>query len=170
MQNKGIGGHHRAFAGLKDEWLTPLNIITALGPFDLDPCAPIVRPWPTAAAHYTLDDDGLSKPWDGNVWLNPPYGPKTKLWMERLAQHGNGIALIFGRTETDCFFKAVWGRADAMLFIRGRIHFCDVSGMRAKNNSGAPSVLIAYGRENANRLLCSKISGFLVDISGGILQ
>lgn len=35
------------------EWLTPRNIVDALGPFDLDPCAPIVRPWPTAVQHYT---------------------------------------------------------------------------------------------------------------------
>ena len=39
------GGH--------DEWLTPPNILLALGAFDLDPCAPIVRPWDTAALHYT---------------------------------------------------------------------------------------------------------------------
>lgn len=46
-----------------DEWLTPQNILNALGPFDLDPCAPINRPWDMAARHYTVADDGLSKPW-----------------------------------------------------------------------------------------------------------
>ena len=48
-----------------DEWLTPQNILSALGPFDLDPCAPINRPWDMAARHYTVADDGLSKPWAG---------------------------------------------------------------------------------------------------------
>ena len=37
----------------KDEWLTPPEITTDLGPFDLDPCSPIKRPWPTAENHYT---------------------------------------------------------------------------------------------------------------------
>ena len=52
--SKGIGGHHRAFEGLKDEWLTPPEIINSLGTFDLDPCSPINRPWKTAKKHYTI--------------------------------------------------------------------------------------------------------------------
>jgi len=48
VRRPGIGSHQSA-AMMKDEWLTPPDIIKALGPFDLDPCAPIVRPWPTAA-------------------------------------------------------------------------------------------------------------------------
>ena len=26
-----------------------------------------------AKRFYTIDDDGLSQPWDGQVWCNPPY-------------------------------------------------------------------------------------------------
>ena len=55
-----------------DEWLTPPDIIRALGPFDLDPCSPGVRPWDMATKHYTVADDGLYRPWVGRVWLNPP--------------------------------------------------------------------------------------------------
>ena len=82
----------------KDEWLTPPEIIKALGSFELDPCSPINRPWDTAAKHYTIEDNGLSLPWHGRVWMNPPYGDATEMWMQRLAEHGNGIALIFART------------------------------------------------------------------------
>lgn len=32
-----------------DEWLTPPQLLKCLGPFDLDPCSPVDRPWPTAA-------------------------------------------------------------------------------------------------------------------------
>jgi hypothetical protein len=56
----------------KDEWLTPPPLIQALGEFDLDPCAPIKRPWDMAKNHYTIEDDGLEKDWFGRVWLNPP--------------------------------------------------------------------------------------------------
>lgn len=58
----------------RTEYLTPKYILDAIGPFDLDPCASIVRPWPTATKHYTRFDDGLMQPWDGLVWLNPPFG------------------------------------------------------------------------------------------------
>lgn len=158
-----MGGHHSA-AALKEEWLTPPHIIKILGTFDLDPCAPPKerRPWSTARIHYSLENDGLKRPWAGRVWLNPPYGAKTGLWLDRLAKHGNGIALIFARTETDMFFEHVWGKADAMLFIKGRLHFHHCDGRRAAANSGAPSVLVAYGMENKRKLENSGIDGALV--------
>lgn len=156
-----MGSHHSAKMET-DEWLTPREIISALGPFDLDPCSPINRPWPTAENHFTIEDDGLSKPWTGRVWLNPPYGKHTHSWMERLAAHGNGLALIFARTETACWFKTVWGVADAVLFLRGRLNFCYVSGAQALKNSGAPSAIVAYGKENSDRLKGSGISGFFI--------
>lgn len=147
---------------VKDEWLTPREIVQALGPFDLDPCSPITRPWDTAKRHLTMKDDGLSQPWEGRVWLNPPYGQFTDEWLEKLALHGNGIALIFARTETETWFNWVWPKAGAILFIKGRLYFHHVSGARAKSNSGAPSALIAYGRENEVALRSSKIDGHLV--------
>ena len=102
---KGIGGHQRAYEGRTDEWLTPPEILKAIGEFDLDPCSPINRPWNTAKKHYTVEDNGLIQEWIGRVFLNPPYGPETGKWLQKLAEHGNGIALIFARTETDMFFK-----------------------------------------------------------------
>ena len=61
-----------------DEWYTPEHVWRAalaalrLEEFDLDPCA---DPGLAIAArkHYTQSDDGLSKPWHGAVWMNPPY-------------------------------------------------------------------------------------------------
>lgn len=146
-----IGGHQSACA-MKDEWLTPPHVLAALGPFDLDPCSPINRPWPTAAKHYTVEDNGLCQPWHGRVWCNPPYGTQAAHWLHRMAQHGNGVALIFARTETRMFFDHVWARADAVLFIEGRLHFHHVDGRRAEANGGAPSCLVAYGEENAQAL------------------
>lgn len=161
---KGIGGHQRGYAGRTDEWLTPPEILRVLGPFDLDPCSPIVRPWEMAAVHYTVGEDGLSRPWFGRVWLNPPYGPNTGRWLQRISEHGNGIALVFARTETEMFHDWVWARADGLLFFRGRLHFHLVTGERAPNNAGGPSVLVAYGLANADRLRRSAISGQFVPL------
>lgn len=144
-----------------DEWLTPPEIIHALGVFDLDPCAPKNRPWDIAKHHY--DEFGLESIWHGRVWCNPPYGNETGLWLRRLAEHGNGIALIFARTETDTFFRYVWNAADALLFIKGRVSFYKVDGTLA-SNSGAPSVLIAYGQNNVEALRACKLKGKFIDL------
>jgi len=148
MTSKNGMGSHQSSKMMKDEWLTPPEITEALGPFDLDPCSPINRPWDTARCHYNIVNNGLLLPWTGKVWLNPPYGNETGKWLKRLADHGNGIALVFARTETQMFFKHVWEKADALFFIKGRLHFYHVDGARASHNGGAPSVLVAYGMNN----------------------
>jgi hypothetical protein len=135
-----------------DEWLTPPEIIAALGAFDLDPCSPINRPWPTASHHFTAEDDGLSRQWFGRVWLNPPFGSEAAKWLRKIAAHGNGIALIPARTETAMFYESVWPIAHGVCFIKGRPHFHYVDGRRAPFNSGAPICLVAYGASNLHAL------------------
>jgi hypothetical protein len=161
-------GSHQSSNAITHTWLTPPHILKALGDFDLDPCAAPddPRPWPTAATHWTREDNSLNRPWFGRVWLNPPYGPKQTIapWMRRMAEHGNGIALIFARTETAIFFETVWDRAQAALFLKGRLCFYRRDGTLPRadtggGNAGAPSVLIAYGADNAERLRLSGIVG-----------
>ena len=147
-----------------DVWLTPPELLAKLGKFDLDPCAPLDRPWDTATNHFTIDDDGLKQDWQGRVWLNPPYGRGMERWLEKLANHaGGGLALVFARTETKTFFDTVWGRADAILFIKGRIRFHLPNGERA-GTAGSPSVLIAYGEAEKQLLRTVEIDGFFVDL------
>jgi len=120
--NTGMTGIH-SHKMQKDEWLTPPEIIRSLGEFDLDPCSPHPdrRPWATAKKHYHLELDGYSQEWKGRVWLNPPYGRTVFKWIDKLADHGNGIALIFARTETKGFFSSVWNKADAVFFFEGSV-------------------------------------------------
>jgi DNA N-6-adenine-methyltransferase (Dam) len=159
-----IGFAHDRTTG-KEDWLTPPYILRALGQFDLDPCAPEPRPWDMAAAHFTIHQNGLNQPWHGRVWLNPPYGNETDKWMRRLAEHGDGIALIFARTETATFHPWVWDYAEAMLFLKGRIRFYTREG-REGGASGAPSVLVAYGRESCDMLRRSGLSGKFIAVGG----
>lgn len=163
MKKQGIGGHHSPVAG-KDEWLTPPEILEALGPFDLDPCAPISRPWDTAKKHFTVADGGLSLPWSGRVWCNPPYGKETGKWLRKCASHCNAIALIFARTETRDWVEHVWGSANSVLFLFGRLHFYHVNGTRAAANSGAPSALISYSPCNTEILRNCGLAGKLVEL------
>ncbi|RDB03193.1 DNA N-6-adenine-methyltransferase [Runella aurantiaca] len=142
----------------KVEWLTPPDLVKKLGVFDLDPCSPVNAPFLHALHNFTVEDDGLLKEWFGRVYLNPPYGKGMDLWLQKLKLHGNGIALIFARTETKCFFDNVWNDADGVLFVKGRIRFYHVSGEQG-GTPGAPSVFIAYGKENALALKDAGIEG-----------
>lgn len=145
-------------------WLTPPHILRALGEFDLDPCASLDRPWDTAKNHYTVEDDGLAQPWFGRVWCNPPYGPGMDKWLNKLANHsGGGLALVFARTETRTFFDAVWGKASAIYFLKGRIRFCTPDGLQA-DAAGSPSVLIAYGDRERQALKDCTLAGYFVDL------
>jgi hypothetical protein len=147
----------------KVEWLTPPELVKQLGIFDLDPCSPINPPFVHANHNFTIVDDGLTKQWFGRVYMNPPYGRGMELWMEKLKYHGNGIALIFARTETKCFFDHIWNHADALLFVKGRIRFYHVSGIQA-GTPGAPSVFVAYGKDNALALKNSGIAGRYLEL------
>jgi hypothetical protein len=159
----GIGGHQSPHME-KDEWLTPPWVVSTLGPFDLDPCAPIIRPWDTASVRFTKEDDGLSHDWFGFVWMNPPYGAEVDAWLKRLSDYGNGIALIFARTETNAFHRYVWESASALFFFKGRLTFYHSSGASGTNNGGAPSVLIAYGQEAKRRLKAFPSPGYYLEI------
>ncbi len=150
---------HESAVSLTDEWLTPPEIVKSLGEFDLDPCSPVNRPWPTAKKHYTIDDNGLLQEWDGRVWMNPPYGKALGTWLNRLALHNDGIAMVFARTDTAAFHDHVFPYASSMLFIRNRVTFYNVLGQPGKYNGGAPSVLISYGERNMEAISESRIPG-----------
>ena len=166
-------GSHQTTVGKSQVHITPKWVCE---PFDadLDPCANDPMPWPCARESYSLPQDGLALPWHGFVWLNPPferYG--VARWIEKLAAHGNGIALLHARTETD-WFRPCWRHASAMLFLSQRLifHKFDGSPQTISNpsskhfgkpaNSGAPVVLVAFGQAARARLQRSGIPGFLV--------
>jgi DNA N-6-adenine-methyltransferase (Dam) len=118
------------------DWLTPLWVLRPLGDFDIDPCASQTQPWKTAETQFTIKDDGLSRDWHGRVWCNPPYGDKAEKFLKRMSEHGDGIVLIFARTETKAFQKYCFGRADGMLFLDKRVQFCLPDGTLPKKGGG----------------------------------
>jgi hypothetical protein len=158
-----LGSHQRS-VGKSQEHFTPKWIIDALGPFGLDPCAGEDRPWDCAAVNICLPACGLAEPWpkDVSVWLNPPFDRyEVGSWLDKLAGHGNGIALLHARTEAE-WFRPCWMHASALLFMDRRITFCRADGSAHPANSGAPPVLVAFGLKAYNRLLHSLIRGAFV--------
>ncbi len=157
------GFTHESTYNETKEWYTPVEIFRAIGlDYDLDPCSPgaDVCKWIPAQNHFTIQDNGLNKEWFSKVFMNPPYGSDTPAWLAKLAGHGNGIALVFSRTDTQWFHKYAVN-ADAICFIKGRIQFIDAPNAllyadgqyKPKNGGcGAASMLIAYGKECAEAL------------------
>lgn len=142
-----------------DEWYTPIELIKALGEFDLDPCAPISPLWNTAKTMYNKQDDGLSKEWFGRVWLNPPYSrPLIEQFVRKMADYGNGIALLFNRCDSKMFQDVIFEKATAMKFLRNRIKFYREDGTRGES-PGCGSILIAFGQDNAKILNECDIQG-----------
>lgn len=160
-ENASLGGGQR-----QTRWLTPPEIVGALGRFDLDPCGAPYHELATRTYLPESGQDGLSLPWEGRVWLNPPYGRKAAAFVARMAQHNHGTALLFARTETDLFHRYVWPVAQGLLFLRRRITFLRADGTPASANSGAPSVLIAYGQRDAEILSLCILDGHYVALRG----
>jgi DNA N-6-adenine-methyltransferase (Dam) len=101
-------GSHQQTIGRSQAHFTPRSILDPLGEFDLDPCAGAQRPWDCARRNFTEAEDGLSKPWHGRIWLNPPFNRYgVDKWMRRMAEHNQGIALLHVRPET-AWFRPVW--------------------------------------------------------------
>lgn len=127
--------------------------------FDIDVCAPKGGlPWIPAKKVYSLDDDGLSQNWQGFIWCNPPYGKETAKWLAKCAEHGNGIALVFSRTDCKWFHESV-DRADGVFFMKGRIQFVDGNGLTGNSGTAAGSMLVGYGEKAINTLLWMELLG-----------
>ena len=98
-----------------DECYTPRSLFDQLDiEFDLDPasCPKELSSVP-ARRIYTIEDDGLSQPWQGRVWLNPPYSNPTP-WVDRFLKHGHGIALLV--SSRGRWAGHLWAEADGCGF------------------------------------------------------
>ena len=106
-----------SIAVTSDDCYTPRWVFDAMGlRFDLDVAAPVGGPRHVPAArHYTAVEDGLTAPWEGVVWCNPPYS-KFRPWAERWSKHDRGA--LMGMMSARSMGRAVglWG-ADAVAFI-----------------------------------------------------
>ncbi|WP_081307060.1 DNA N-6-adenine-methyltransferase [Streptococcus dysgalactiae] len=98
--------------------------------------------------HFTVDDDGLSQDWTGNVFCNPPYGREIGKWVkkayeESLKPYNNVIVLLIpARTDTKYWHDYIFGKAKDIRFLKGRLKFT----INGKENYPAPfpSAVIIY--------------------------
>lgn len=148
-----------------DEWYTPPFFFAAMTRiFDLDPCTiPGGLPWIPAKRTYSIEDDGLTAPWEGTVWLNPPYS-KPAPWVARLAEHGDGIALLPADTSTAWWHDHIAGTATSFVFVKGRVRFVKADLQSSTSWTGRfPSVLVGYGEKAMDTLSTCGLGWFISD-------
>jgi hypothetical protein len=136
---------HERPVGATVEWYTPPELFDALGVrFDLDPAGAVQSTPSDAYCHvvWTRETDGLSHPWFGHVWLNPPYGREAVPFIDRMIAHGDGLMLLPSRTETAAYQRALVA-ASAVCFLRDRLWFIRNDDYQARSSFG--STLFAFG-------------------------
>jgi phage N-6-adenine-methyltransferase len=143
---------HAGNSSTSENWETPQDLLEPLynmfGAFDLDPCSPTSnsRTAPVKAkVYYTEANDGLSLPWFGNVFCNPPYGKALRHWVAKAYEEsrcGNTqtiVMLIPARTDTTFWHQTIVGKA-AILFLKGRLKFGNAAQV-----APFPSCLVVWG-------------------------
>jgi site-specific DNA-methyltransferase (adenine-specific) len=131
------------FSAKTNEWATPQAFFDRLDAefhFTLDPCATAENA--KCISFHTKSDDGLSLPWPGRVFVNPPYGRAVGLWVSKSyweSQTGSTIVMLIpSRTDTRYWHDYVM-KASEIRFVRGRLRFGG-----AKNSAPFPSAVIVF--------------------------
>ena len=149
-----------------NEWYTPAYLIEAarkvMGSIYMDPAScPEANQTVRAQRIYTKADDGLSKPWAGPLWLNPPYGlipvSNGAAWQGRSAMHAwisrlidehkkGNVAQAILLTKADpkqIWFQLLWDYP--LCFVNDRVYFNRPSGPPSRHMFGT---LLAYFGQN----------------------
>jgi transcriptional regulator with XRE-family HTH domain len=143
---------HAGNSSTSANWETPKELLEPLysvfGGFDLDPCSPTSDGRTTfvkASAYFTEADDGLSLPWFGVVYMNPPYGRSIHNWTAKAkaeVEQGNAdvvLGVIPARPDTHYWHRDIAGSA-RVLFLKGRLKFGN-----AEQVAPFPSCLVLWG-------------------------
>ena len=144
-------------------WQTPRALLDAIlqaadhTEFDLDPCSPRADGPVPALTRWTEADDGLTSPWSGLVFVNPPYSRALPHWVAKCAQEAAAGATVIGlvpsRTDTRWWHDSVAGQADIVM-LRGRLKFGN-----GKMSAPFPSALIIWNGAALAQKIAAQLPG-----------
>jgi hypothetical protein len=140
--------HKKGSLEKSDEHYTPKWLFDEMGiQFDLDVASPIGGSHVPAHSYYTELDDGLTQPWSGNVWMNPPFS-KPSPWVEKFIDNNNGIALLV--VSKSKWFRDIWAVADAIAPTPYNFKFDRPDG--SNKSISFQTFLFAFGEVNVQGL------------------
>lgn len=137
----------------KTNWFTPEWLWKAaekvMGGIDLDPCSNSKEnPAVPASTLYTKEEDGLSKPWFGRVYMNPPWGRGvTDKWVGKAIQEyqegrvSQVVLALPASTETK-WFAPLYDYT--ICFAQGRCYFIDGAIGEVPPKGGPTPVCYVY--------------------------
>jgi ParB family chromosome partitioning protein len=103
-----------------------------MGGIDLDPATcPAAQATINATKWYTKREDGLRQPWQGRVWLNPPYSTLAPKFVARFAEHyaagavSQGVLLLGTHHLTTQWFGALAPLRPVACLPSTRLQFSD---------------------------------------------
>src|SRR5262249_21718731 len=122
--------HHRAQWGGNNEWHTPPEYIelarAVFGEIDLDPASNEIAQKIVAAKQFfkyvSKRNNGMTKPWHGRVWLNPPFSPNEiaafvgKLVGEYEKDHISAAIMLASNYTDSGWFQRLARYASAISF------------------------------------------------------
>lgn len=140
------------FSSKTDLWETPQALFDALNNefhFTLDACA--IPENAKCERYYTPEQDGLSQPWNGVVWCNPPYGRTVGQWVQKAwlsSFYGATVVmLLFARTDTKWFHDYIYQKKRVEVrFLKGRLKFGG-----SKNSAPCPSMIVIFRGRNESK-------------------
>lgn len=146
------------YSSKTNEWSTPQDFFDELDKefnFTLDLCSTSENA--KCAKYFTVEDDGLKQDWSNDVvFMNPPYGREIKHWIKKAYEESlNGatvVCLIPSRTDTIYWHDYIFGKADDIRFVRGRLKFGG-----SKNSAPFPSAIIIYKKMNNDGVSSSQL-------------
>ena len=137
------------FSSKSPEWETPQDFFNKLDErwsFTLDPCC--TENTAKCSTFYVEKDNGLEMDWKGHrVYMNPPYGRKMHIWVEKAYKEGLKndtvvVCLLPARTDTKWFHEYCM-KAQSIKFIKGRLKFGNATA-----GAPFPSMIVVFnGRE-----------------------
>jgi len=128
-------------------WETPQHFFKAIDKefhFDIDVCA--VASDAKVKTFFSPDINGLSVPWSGNCWMNPPYDRSVGLWVAKAykeSQKGNlVVCLLPGRSNDTKWFHDYVMKSSEIRFVKGRIQF--LHNKKLGQGSNISNILVIF--------------------------
>jgi hypothetical protein len=158
--------HSNSNTGGSNEWYTPAHLVDAaretMGGIDLDPAScTYANTTIRATTFYDEGMDGLTQPWYGRMWMNPPYGKDDETnrsnqerWLDRLIseyheQDELQAVLIVNAVTDRKWFNRLW---DYPICFTGRVYFYNEQIARGSPTHG--SAVVYFGK-NVDRFVAA---------------